>query len=111
MSRVRLIHWKAAEAEPLIESLRAAGYRVDYAERPGYHISQAIRAEQPAAVVIDLSRLPSHGKEAGIFLRGSKATRHIPIVFANGVPEKVAVIREKLPDAVYTTSARVAQAV
>jgi len=109
--RVRLIHWKAAEAGPLLESLRAAGYQVDYEERPDYHLSQAIRAEQPAAVVIDLSRMPSHGREAGTFLRGSKATRNIPIVFVNGLPEKVEAVREKLPDAVYTTTARIAQAV
>jgi hypothetical protein len=106
LPRVRLIHWKAAEAAPLLESLRAAGYRVDYEERPDYHLSQAIRAEQPAAVVIDLSRLPSHGREVGTYLRGSKSTRYIPIVFVDGLPDKVEAIREKLPDAMYTTSAR-----
>src|SRR5690348_12532442 len=110
MPRVRVIHWKAAEAAPLLDSLRTAGYEVDYEERPDYHIAQAIRAEAPAAVVIDLSRLPSHGREVGTFLRGSKSTRHIPIVFVNGAPEKVEGIRSALPDAVYTSTARVAQA-
>jgi hypothetical protein len=109
--RVRLIHWKAAEAAPLLKSLRDAGYQVDYEEMPDYHLSQAIRAEQPAAVVIDLSRRPSHGREAAVFLRGSKTTRHIPIVFVDGLPEKVEAIREKLPDAVYTTSGRLSAAV
>lgn len=106
MARVRLIHWKAEEAAPLLNSLRAAGYQVDYEERPDYHVAQAIRAELPAAVVIDLSRLPSHGREIAIFLRGSKAARHIPLLFVNGEPEKVDAVRQKLPDAVYTTSAR-----
>jgi hypothetical protein len=110
MPRVRVIHWKAAEAGPLIESLRAAGYQVYYEERPDYHLGQAIRAEAPAAVVIDLSRLPSHGREIATYLRGSKSTRHVPIVFVNGAEEKVEFIREKLPDAVYTSTARVAQA-
>ncbi len=110
MPRVRLIHWKAAEAAPLVDSLRTAGYQVDYEERPDYHIGQAIRAEPPAAVVIDLSRLPSHGREVATYLRGSKSTRHVPIVFVDGVPEKVQAIREKLPDAVYTKAGRVAQA-
>jgi CheY-like chemotaxis protein len=110
MPRVRLIHWKAAEAGPLLNSLRTAGYQVDYEERPDYHVGQAIRAELPAAVVIDLSRLPSHGREIATYLRGSKSTRHVPIVFVNGPPEKVEALREKLPDAVYTTNARIAQA-
>ncbi len=104
--RVRLVHWKAEEAAPLLAALRKAGYEVDYEENPDYHLSQAIKAAPPGAVVIDLSRLPSHGREIAIYLRGSKATRHVPIVFVNGAPEKVAAIREKLPDAVYTTPAK-----
>lgn len=110
MQRVRLVHWKAEEAAPLIENLREAGYRVDYDLRVDYHVSQAVRAEQPAAVVIDLSRLPSHGREVGTFLRGSKTTRHIPLVFVNGAAEKVEAVRAKLPDAVYTTNAKLRSA-
>ena len=106
MARVRLIHWKAAEAAPLLAALRKAGYEVEYEENPDYHLSQAIKAAPPAAVVIDLSRLPSHGREIAIYLRGSKAARQVPIVFVNGMAEKVEAVRQKLPDAVYTTSGR-----
>jgi hypothetical protein len=35
-------------------------------------------------------------------LRNSKWTRHIPIVFAGGLEEKVARIRQELPDAFFT---------
>ena len=110
MPRVRLIHWKAAEAAPILQALRTAGYQVDYDENPDYHLSQAIRAELPAAVVIDLSWRPSHGREVGVFLRGSKSTRHVPIVFVDGLAEKVERIREELPDAVYTTGAKIVPA-
>jgi hypothetical protein len=51
--------------------------------------------------VIDLTRMPSHGREIAVYMRGTKATRHIPIVFAGGEPEKVAKIRQILPDATY----------
>jgi hypothetical protein len=61
--------------------------------------------------VIDLDRLPSQGREMAIMLRGSKNTRHIPIVFAGGQPEKVARIRAELPDAVYTSWNSVAGAI
>ena len=37
-----------------------------------------LRSTPPDAVVIDLSRLPSHGREFAVALRGSKATRHVP---------------------------------
>ena len=61
--------------------------------------------EDPAdAVGIDLGRLPSHRREAGDFLRGSKSTRLISLIFActegvEGYPEKVARVKETLPDA------------
>ena len=32
MPRVRLFHWKAEEAKPLLTLLKAAGYSVDYKE-------------------------------------------------------------------------------
>ncbi len=51
------------------------------------------------ALVIDLSRMPSHGREVAVYLRGTKSTRHIPLVFVDGGEEKVAKIRELMPDA------------
>jgi hypothetical protein len=63
----------------------------------------SIKDHPPAAVVIDLDRLPSHGRAVGAALRQSAATRRIPIVFAGGVAEKVAVAREELPDAVFAS--------
>ena len=63
---------------------------------------RALRADPPDAVVIDLSRLPSHGRNLGAALRQSKATRGIPLVFVGDDPAKVARVRELLPDAIYT---------
>jgi hypothetical protein len=67
---------------------------------PGHEITEDKLCD---AVVINLNRLPSHGREVATALRGSKSTRHIPIVFVEGAPEKVEPIRQLLPDAVYTT--------
>jgi len=61
--------------------------------------------------LIDLDRLPSHGREVAGALRNSKALRGIPIVFAGGVEEKVARVRSELPDAIYTPWTGVAAAV
>jgi hypothetical protein len=61
------------------------------------------RASPPDAFVIDLSRLPSHGKEIAIALRQSPKTRAVPIVFCGGEPAKVEALRAALPDATYTS--------
>jgi hypothetical protein len=104
MARVRLFHWRAEEATTLLTLLKAAGYSVDYKEPVSSY--REVRLSPPDAIVIDLSRLPSHGREVAVFLRGSKATRRIPIVFVGGEPEKIEGVRRVLPDAVYTPVAR-----
>ena len=111
MPRVRVIHWKAAEAEPLIEACRSAGFDVEYLEGDGGAVCRAIRANPPDIIVIDLTRLPSHGKEIAVWLRGAKSTRDIPIVFVDGAPEKVAAIRELLPDATFCEPGKVLSAI
>jgi CheY-like chemotaxis protein len=104
--RVRLIHWKREETEERIQRLRAAGYSVNAAPLGGAFLRE-LRADPPAAVVIDLSRLPSHGRDVAAAIRQSKSTRHIPIVFVEGEPTKVRRIAELLPDAIYTSWNRI----
>lgn len=103
MARIRLFHWKTQEAQVFVEYLRAAGHQVAHEEKLAAGLFGKIRSSPPDAFVIALTRLPSQGREVAVFLRGSKATRHIPIVFVDGDPEKVAVIRRQIPDAVYTS--------
>ena len=105
MLRIRLIHWKAAEAQPRVALLQAAGYEVAYEDRLADPPSllRDLRNAPPSAIVIDLTRLPSHGLQVALGLRQAKGTRHVPLVFAEGDPEKVERIRKVLPDAVYTS--------
>jgi hypothetical protein len=88
------------EAAPKIQLLRRAGHEVLYEEKP---TPASIKLGDPQALLIDLSRMPSHGREVAIHHRGRKSTRHIPIVFVDGDSEKVAGIRKLMPDAFYTT--------
>jgi CheY-like chemotaxis protein len=55
------------------------------------------------AVMIDLDKLPSHGREVGTLLRGSKSTRHLPLIFLGGPADKVERIRAELPDASFAS--------
>ncbi|GAB4379354.1 MAG: hypothetical protein Kow0042_28650 [Calditrichia bacterium] len=55
-------------------------------------------------MVIDLSRMPSQGRDLAVHFRMRKGTCHIPILFVSGAPPKVAAIQSILPDATYTSS-------
>jgi len=107
---VRLIHWNADEAEERAELLRAVGYRVDCSPLSGPEALRRLQNDPPLAVVIDLSRIPSQGRDLGIAFRRYKSTRHVPLVFAGGDPVKVERVRAHLPDAVYTPWSRVRSA-
>jgi CheY-like chemotaxis protein len=99
--RVRLVHWKAEEVPERAARLEAEGFEVD-GEVPGTSIGvKALRENPPAAFVIDLGRLPSHGREVAYALRQSRGLRSTPIVFVAGAAAKVEAIRAELPDASY----------
>jgi|SRR5579863_7117022 len=102
MPVVRLICWKPELARERARSLTEAGFPVDASPLNPSRLMGHFRANPPLAVVIDLDRLPSHGREVAVALRNGKYTRHIPIVFAGGLEEKLERVRRELPDAVFT---------
>lgn len=102
MHRIRLIHWDAAGAEERGAFLRSVGCGVVHEQLTPAGL-RALRKDPPSAIVLDLSRAPSQGRDVALGLRKHKATRHVPLVFVGGDPKKVARIRELLPDATYTT--------
>jgi CheY-like chemotaxis protein len=111
VARVLVIHWNPAEAAERAERLRREGFETscftDQRDSAGF---RALRENPPDAVVIDLTRVPSHGQAVGIALRGQKATRMVPLVFIEADPEKTARVRGLLPDAVFTTWPRIGAA-
>lgn len=111
MARVVFIHWKREEAEAGLAELAAAGYEPEWLAPNGSDGLRALRENPPAALVIDLSRLPSHGRAVGVEWRKRKATRNVPLVFAGGAGDKVEATRTLLPDAVYATVGELGNAV
>jgi CheY-like chemotaxis protein len=101
MPRITLIHWNLDEAAERVRCLKSMGHEAWAAPVEGPQVLRAVATTPPQAVVIDLSRLPSHGREIAIALRRKKATRHIPLIFVDGDRDKTARIRQLLPDAIY----------
>jgi hypothetical protein len=66
-----------------------------------------MKERPPAAVVIDLDRSPSTGRDLALWLRKTKATRHIPLVVVEGDEAKTARVKRLVPDAIYTPWARI----
>lgn len=101
MAKVFLVHWKESELPERVARLKKAGHQVTT------HCSQTtdglrvVKSDPPSAIVIDLSRLPSHGRAVGFAYRQSKTTRGIPLVFVEGAPDKVARVKADMPDALY----------
>ncbi len=103
MSRILLVHWNAAECAERAARLRRAGHVVtSHSDQVGGVAFRAVRENPPDAVVIDLARIPSHGRAVAVWLRQQKATRRVPIVFVEGDAEKSRLVQGAFPDAVFT---------
>jgi len=100
--RIRLIHWNQSEANERADRIRSGGFEVEWDVPSGPDFFRRLNKTPPDAVVIDLSRLPSQGRDAALAIRQYKAMRRIPLVFVGGEPEKVARIQTVLPDAFFT---------
>jgi CheY-like chemotaxis protein len=112
MARILLVHWNAGEVAERRERLRQLGYAVDthWQHDAGGDLTRSITRTPPEAIVIDLGRLPSHGRAIATWLRERKALRRVPIVFVPGDAEKTARVRAAFPDATYASWAALAKA-
>lgn len=104
---MRLVHFAESEGLERQKQLEALGFEVAFDFGDSLFVSRQIKAGPPDAVVIDLSRLPSGGREVAHSVRTTKATRHLPIVFVDGEPEKVEKTRQFIPDATFTSWGRI----
>jgi hypothetical protein len=111
VTRVLVIHRDPLEATDWAARLRALGFDAAPYLSLGAKGFRGIRQDPPHAILIDLTRLPSYGKAMGVLLRQQKSLRAIPLVFVEGDPEKAALVRAVLPDAVYTIWAKAAAAI
>src|SRR5258708_21958115 len=79
MAQIRLVCWREELAAERARALKKAGLEVDASPfHPGGMITQ-LKENPPAVMLIDLDRLPSHGREVAVMLRSSKSMRHLTI--------------------------------
>ncbi|GAC1420159.1 MAG: hypothetical protein NVSMB57_14270 [Actinomycetota bacterium] len=84
---VFVIDFDAASAAEHTSTLEAAGWQAESESVDGAIAWQRIFESPPDVVVIDLTRLPSHGREAGRAVRIHASLSQIPIVFVGGSSE------------------------
>lgn len=108
MARVHLLNFNADEVDARAEALRAAGHAV---KTDAYSGSiKVVRDGDPEALVINLGRAPSNGTQLAAVIRQSAWGRNVAIVFVDGEPEKIERAKKLLPDATYTSWAKVKSA-
>jgi CheY-like chemotaxis protein len=97
--RLFLIHWNDVEAAAMAEDLRTAGWEVAVEAQDGARVLPRIRSAPPRAVLISLTRLPSHGREIARALRSSAPGRQLRMIFLGGKAAAVEATRLAFPDA------------
>src|SRR5256885_4952837 len=99
MTNVLLVHWNEPEAKERARALKALGYKPKILFDSGKPNLAEIREHPPELFLIDLSRLPSQGREIAGHFRRAKATRNVPVLFVGGDAERVKTARKLIPDA------------
>lgn len=112
MSRVFVVHWNESECAARAGKVQSFGHAVvpHCRHDDGAALTQQFSAAPPDAIVIDLSRLPSHGRAIATWIRERKALRHVPIVFVPGDADKTERLRQTFPDATFATWRRMKSA-
>jgi hypothetical protein len=107
--KIFYLHWNEDELQERIAPLCAAGHEV----RTHWSTDKVAKFGDflPDVFVISLDRLPSHGRAYASGFWDAKKRRHIPIVFAGGQDDKVALTQNLFPNAVYCASADVPRVV
>ena len=102
MSRILLVHWNQAEAAERAQKLAKLGHEVTTLWNSKDSSQFKPNGTPPDLFVIDLGRIPSHGREIAGYFRRQKATRNVPILFLGGDGGHIAKTRNLLPDASFS---------
>jgi hypothetical protein len=107
--KVFYLHFNEDELKERIASLCAAGHQLltHWSTNEVAKLGDFV----PDVVVISLDRLPSHGRGYASWIWYAKKRQHIPIIFAGGQEEKVAVTRQQFPKGVYCSTEEVPKVV
>ncbi len=105
-----LFEWNGVAASKRVAELRAEGWEVESESESGARGGKAVVGNPPDVIIFDLAQRPSHSYETAEALRWRKAFKHVPMVFVDGKREAVAKTVQKVPDAVFTTSSGLVEA-
>lgn len=111
MVEILLVDWKSEQAKQLRQELESTGFRVRLLDTKDEQMMAGLKSGPPAAAIIDLRRLPSHGRDVAIWLRQQKATRSMALMFIEGDTEKTDKVKAILPDAFFCASDAVLEAI
>lgn len=89
--------------------LENSGYKVNSGVPANRQFFKDFKENPPDAALLDLSRSPSQGRDLGIYIRHTKATRGVILVFVGGDAKVLKKLRQLLPDAAFTDWSNVKQ--
>ena len=102
MHIIKLISWHP-DIQVKAASLKRRGLIIDATPLKASSPVSELATLNPAVLILDLDKLPSRSREIATAIRSSKSARHIPILFAGGLPEKIERIQADFPGDTLTT--------
>lgn len=98
---IHFISWDKSKMDARVLLLEESGMKVVFGVPHDRNFFKEVEEEKPDAILIDLTRSPSQGRDIAVNFRSRKSTRLIPIVFVDG-ERSTDAIRTLLPDATFS---------
>lgn len=108
--KIHLFCFHSQELPQHMQNLEDLGYQVNSQQPDAADFFKHVKQNPPDIFVIDLNRAPSQGCDIGVYFRHAKSTRSVPLIFVGGKEDKVAGVKNVLPDAVYAAWKDIKQA-
>ena len=105
------VHWNEDEAKDRARKIAAYGHKVTTLCSSDKEDILSVRNSPPELFVIDLNRLPSHGREIAGYFRRTKSTRQVPILFVDGDEAKKQRAQHLIPDAEFAKAENIERAI
>jgi hypothetical protein len=102
------LHFEGEERNSRVQKLARSGAHVVVAEPrwPGFY--ELAKREKPYAVAVDFSRAPSHALETADYIAKAKETRELPVYLLRVPPDRLDIVKKRLPQASITTEPELA---
>ena len=106
---VLYLHFESPERDTRVQKLQRSGAHILVTEPRWPNFFELAKKEKPYAIAVDFTHAPSHALETADYLAKAKETRDATLYLLHIPPDRVDIVRKRLPQAPIVTEAELSE--